>query len=167
MVYKKSESTLHTEQLAIKKENGKATFMKSNFVFTDQHNARLNRGIQPNKGRHTDNQCMILLIDTDQNQNTGWHGYDYMVNDYSKTATLYEDEIGSWNEKEKIDFAYAKYQLEISIPRNELSQDSNGISCDFEWTDNPKDLTSITSLFNDGDTAPNRRFMYRCIFKQH
>ena len=29
---------------------------------------------------HTDNNWMLLLIDADQNHDTGWYGYDYLVN---------------------------------------------------------------------------------------
>ena len=29
---------------------------------------------------HTGNNWMLLLIDADQNPNTGWFGYDYLIN---------------------------------------------------------------------------------------
>jgi len=36
---------------------------------------------------HTDPAWMLLLLDTDQNATTGWHGYDYRINGTVGTKT--------------------------------------------------------------------------------
>ncbi len=115
---------------------------------------------------HTDAMWMILLIDIDKNTNTGWNGYDFMVKDYSAKACLYKYENDQWYDQEKLDFAFTNNKLEISVPLFAMHLSTSEFSFDFKWADNPKDLSKLESLFNDGDTAPNRRFNYRCIYKQ-
>ena len=43
---------------------------------------------------------------------------------------------------------------------------ADSLSFDFKWADNPSGLTDIISLCTTGDTAPNRRFAYRFIWKK-
>jgi hypothetical protein len=40
------------------------------------------------------------------------------------------------------------------------------LSFDYHWADNPADLESPISLSMNGDSAPNRRFNYRAIWKK-
>lgn len=115
---------------------------------------------------HTDDDWMVLLIDADQNANTGWQGYDFMVKDYATKAQLHSYENGQWTKHGELDYAYNTNELELAISRSALNINGDTVSFDFKWTDHPKNLDDITSLFNHGDTAPNRRFNYRYIFQQ-
>jgi hypothetical protein len=56
--------------------------------------------------------------------------------------------------------------VEIAIPRSMRQLKGNALTFDFKWADNPADLNSVISLCTDGDTAPNRRFNYRFIWKK-
>ena len=41
-----------------------------------------------------------------------------------------------------------------------------GDTFDFKWADNPTTLDNVISLCTHGDTAPNRRFNFRYIWKK-
>lgn len=122
---------------------------------------------------HTGKNWMLLLIDADKNPSTGWFGYDYLVNQKiadDKTTSLmrYDANAGDnpWVEVASLPFRYAGKSLELAIPRERLGLTGNGLTFDFHWCDNPADLKDPISLCINGDSAPNRRFNYRCIWKQ-
>lgn len=120
---------------------------------------------------HTDNNWMMLLIDADNNHSTGWYGYDYIINKDIKgerTTTLlqYDSAKGEWSYVADIAMRYAGNRLELAIPRKLLNLAEDNFILDFKWTDNPTELKDPISLCTDGDTAPNRRFNYRLIWKK-
>ena len=111
---------------------------------------------------------MLLLIDADQNSETGWYGYDLLVNgrvlDNSTAVMRYSD--GMWVEQGNVPYAVNGCELELSIPAQWLGIKGNNTSFDFKWADNPQELETPISLCTHGDTAPNRRFNYRFIWKK-
>ena len=120
---------------------------------------------------HTGNNWMLLLIDADLNHATGWHGYDYLVNNKEpsgKTTTLLRyvaDSSGkAWVEHAQLEYAYRGKSLELAVRRALIGLESDQFSFDFHWCDNPADLKDPISLCLNGDSAPNRRFNYRCIW---
>ena len=120
---------------------------------------------------HTDDRWMQLFIDADQNHDTGWEGYEYMVNyqvrDARHTTLMrYDATVQAWQLVCELDYAYQGNQLELCIPRKALALLSDPSTFDFKWADNPSDLNSIISLCTTGDTAPNRRFNYRFIWSR-
>ncbi len=119
---------------------------------------------------HTGSNWMLLLIDADRNHDTGWYGYDYLINKKvidSKTTTLMrycpEMSAGPWVPQAEIKYSYTGKQLEVAVPRKLIGLKGDTFSFDFHWCDNPKDLKDPISLCINGDSAPNRRFNYRCI----
>ncbi|MFV0592154.1 MAG: hypothetical protein ACK5M7_12280 [Draconibacterium sp.] len=115
-----------------------------------------------------DNNWMLLLIDADQNPETGWYGYDFMINKNvkdDKTTTIMRYE-GEWKEVADLNYNASGNQLELSVPRELLNLTGNQLTFDFKWTDNPTDLNDPISLCTHGDTAPNRRFNYRLIWSK-
>ncbi len=122
---------------------------------------------------HTGTNWMLLLLDADQNPNTGWYGYDYVINQRivdEKTTTLQRYATnaagGSWIEVGRLKYRYAGKALEIAVPRKLLKLKGDAFTFDFHWCDNPAELKDPISLCVNGDSAPNRRFNYRCIWKQ-
>lgn len=120
---------------------------------------------------HQDRNWMLLLIDADQDAGTGWYGYDYMVNgkvtDEEQTILMeYDSESSSWSDGPSLPFRYEEKQMEVAIPREVIGMSGTSIGFDFKWCDNPAELKDPVSLFLHGDTAPNRRFNYRCIWKK-
>lgn len=116
---------------------------------------------------------MLLLIDADRNAKTGWHGYDYLVNGRvvdSRTTTLmrYSPTAGGgkWVRVARLAYRAAGNALEVAVPRKLLGLKGDSLSFDFHWADNPADLNDAISLCVNGDSAPNRRFNYRCIWRK-
>jgi hypothetical protein len=130
--------------------------------------AETDHALSPSSG----NNWMLLLIDADQNPDTGWYGYDFMinkkiVNNTTSTIMRYETNTngGSWKEVAQVNYHYNGNKLELSVPRNLLNLKGNAINFDFHWCDNPQNLKDLISLSTSGDSAPNRRFNYRYDWK--
>jgi hypothetical protein len=122
---------------------------------------------------HTGSNWMLLLIDADLDPTTGWYGYDYLINQRvvdGKTTTLQQyirrESNGGWTEVAHLNFRYSGKALELAVPRKLLGLKGDTFSFDFHWCDNPTDLKDPISLCTSGDSAPNRRFNYRCIWKK-
>jgi hypothetical protein len=122
---------------------------------------------------HTGKNWMLLLIDADHNPKTGWYGYDFLINRRvidAKTTTLmrYAPNTagGSWVEAARLSYRYAGNALELAVPRRLLGLKGDSLTFDFHWSDNPADLKDPISLCVNGDSAPNRRFNYRCLWKR-
>ncbi len=114
---------------------------------------------------------MLLLIDADNDTQTGWYGYDFLINKSiinNKITTLkkYDAKTGKWIDKARIPYKYDGNKLELAVPRNYLGLTKDSFTFDFHWVDNPADLKDPISLCTNGDSAPNRRFNYRCIWKK-
>jgi hypothetical protein len=52
------------------------------------------------------------------------------------------------------------------VPRRLLNLNGDTFSFDFHWADNPTNLVDPISLCISGDSAPDRRFNYRYIWKK-
>ncbi len=112
----------------------------------------------------TDTRWMMLFLNTDQDNRTGWSGYEYMVSE--KTLFRYNDRAHAWQEVAPVQLARSGNALELCIPRKQLGLKGNKITFDFKWADNPHNLDDIISLCTGGDTAPNRRFNYRYMWNK-
>lgn len=120
----------------------------------------------------SDPNWMLLLIDADQNPDTGWQGYDYLINGSvlnDRTTTLKRfvrnATGGAWEQVARLDLRVAGKALELAVPRKRLGLAGDTFTFDFHWCDNPVELKDAISLCTDGDSAPNRRFNYCCIWK--
>lgn len=115
-----------------------------------------------------DSNWMLLLIDADKNSNTGWYGYDFIVNRMvgAKQTSLSRYQDNAWIKVAEIPYKMFSNQLELSIPRRLMDLKTNAFTFDFKWTDNATTLSDPISLCTDGDTAPNRRFNYRFIWEK-
>ena len=146
---------IHDAKVAIT-TNGKVAF----YVKTDKE-------ITPFTANGNDN-WMLLLIDADKNNATGWYGYDYIINKKvvsSNITTLMKYDDGVWSEVAKIPYAVNGNEMELEIPLSLLSIKGKDITFDFKWADNPGELTDPIAFCLYGDSAPNRRFNYRFIWQ--
>lgn len=114
----------------------------------------------------SDPNWMLLLIDADTDISTGWNGYDFIVNrsvnqDGTTTLCRYDSASADWIPVADVPYAVAGRELELRLPRKLIGMDSDAVTFDFKWSDNPADLAAPVSLFTTGDAAPNRRFNYR------
>ena len=136
---------------------------KKNVYFYAQTSGRLSPS--------SDKNWMLLLIDADKNSHTGWYGYDYIVNYHvidQNTTCLMKYTSGRWQIIGELRYNCKGSQLEIRVPKSLLGfkAGSRRFTFDFKWTDNPLDLKNPISLCTHGDTAPNRRFNYRCAWEK-
>ncbi len=122
---------------------------------------------------HTDSNWMFLLIDADRDHATGWYGYDFLINrevlsDKETMLMRYDgsEGAGRWTRVARLDYRYSGKRLELAAPRKRLGLAGKGFTFDFHWADNPAELSTPISLCTRGDSAPNRRFNYRCIWSE-
>jgi hypothetical protein len=113
---------------------------------------------------------MLLFLDTDQNPQTGWLGYDFVVNRGNVRpghATLERNEGGAyrWGTPVDIVCASAGNQLELAIPRASLGLTKEPFTIDFKWADNLQQTGEWSDFTLNGDAAPNDRFNYRATFR--
>lgn len=118
---------------------------------------------------YTGSNWMLLFIDTDQNTDTGWYGYDILVNKNVKDAEnteVMKFVDGKWLGIASATYAVCGNEMELSIPAELLGVAGRSAGFDFKWADNPQELKDPISLCLHGDTAPNRRFNYRFIWNK-
>jgi hypothetical protein len=113
---------------------------------------------------NTDQNWMLLFVDMDKDKNTGWEGYDWMINKLpvsSSETSLQKYEGGSWDTATTISYQVSGNEIEIAIPFTHLGI-SQGTTPEFhfKWADNPQNLDDVSAFFIDGDAAPDRRFNY-------
>lgn len=126
--------------------------------------AETSAALSPSSGRH----WMLLFIDADRNPRTGWYGYDLLVNkkvlDDGHTTLMRYDSTAAepWQPVDELSYRYTGQQLEVAVPRHWLRLPAQGGSFDFHWSDNAASLRDPISMGTSGDSAPNRRFNYRC-----
>ncbi|MBK5196013.1 MAG: hypothetical protein JJE08_08315, partial [Proteiniphilum sp.] len=107
---------------------------------------------------------MWLFIDTDRNRETGWEGYDFLLNRTSPSATMItvESNNGGWNWEKCGDASYkvSGKQMEIKIPRSVLTLENKKLNFEFKWADNIQEAGEIMDFYLSGDVAPAGRFNY-------
>jgi hypothetical protein len=133
----------------------KATYDQKNIYFFIQ----TMKNITP----RTDTNWMLLYIDADQNGDTGWMGYDFLIN---QEVSDRETTINAWRKGAWVSVAKAAYRvngngMELSISRKTLGQTGRTPAFDFHWADNIQRLDDISEFGVNGDSAPNRRWNYR------
>jgi hypothetical protein len=116
----------------------------------------------------SDPNWMVLFIDADNNPQTGWLGYDFIVRRYdaqTNQATLERNEGGSyrWGSPVEVSFRFAGNELELALPRTALGIASGQRAFDFKWADNLQQTGDWSDFTINGDAAPNDRYNYRAL----
>ena len=105
---------------------------------------------------------MNLFIDADCNSQTGWYGYDYVINRSQDGNTVsVEKFVGNAWEFETVGTATYNLRgnvLQIKVSRSLLNL---GDTFDFKWADNSVVDGDIMQFLDQGDAAPNDRYNYR------
>ncbi len=107
---------------------------------------------------------MLLFIDIDGRRETGWEGYDFLVNRSvaaGQTVSVERYDAGRWVMAGSADFRLRGKQLELAVPRRLLGLRAGPVQLDFHWADNIRDVGDATEFYLHGDSAPNGRFNYR------
>ena len=114
----------------------------------------------------TDKNWMLLLVDTDGNSKTGWHGYDFLINrrrtPQGLRCTIEKNSGGNWAWHPVGEAAVHKAgrDLVLAVPRALLgvSASRGPLTLDFKWVDNMPSVPNIMDFYTQGDAAPNGRF---------
>lgn len=105
---------------------------------------------------------MRLFIDLDRNKETGWEGYDYVVNRVNpgKKAVMEKSKKGwDWTKVGDIEYAVIENGMELKIPYTFLG--INGLpDMEFKWSDNMQEDGNIIDFLIHGDVAPLGRFNF-------
>lgn len=108
---------------------------------------------------------MLLFLDTDANAQTGWLGYDLVVNRITPGSV--ERNLGgtfAWQQCGRAGLRVSGNQLELSLPWSVLGLKSAPAQFDFKWADNCIIAGDWTDFTLNGDAAPSDRFNYRARF---
>ncbi len=130
--------------------------------------ARTREAISP----PSDPNWMMLFLNADQQHETGWEGYDFVINRGAPEGdrVIVERNAGGWRWEP---VGEARYRVEgnqtmLAIPRARVGLIADLPRFDFHWADNaplpsqPDQLAGdVDGFFTDGDHAPPRRFDYR------
>jgi len=112
----------------------------------------------------TDPNWMLLFIDMDQNKETGWEGYDVVINirviDPKNSVMSWLNKDGSTGKIVSVPFQVSNNKLMIKVNRPDLSK-TQKLAFDFHWADNIGKIGDITEFLLNGDNAPERRANYR------
>lgn len=112
-----------------------------------------------------DKHWMMLLIDVDRDQSTGWNGYDFIVNRVApgENGAVIERNVGNrweWEQVGNVAFATKENKLELAIGKSMLSITGDDIDIEFKWNDNMQESGNIMDFYVNGDTAPGGRFNF-------
>ena len=106
---------------------------------------------------------MNLYIDADCNGETGWYGYDFILNRSQKDGKVSVEKFNGTDTWDLTAVGEAEYDLrgnvlQIKVARSVMNL---GETFDFKWADNSVVDGDVMQFLDQGDAAPNSRFNYR------
>ena len=113
----------------------------------------------------TDAAWMRLFIDADRNKQTGWQGYDFVVN-YTKPqggkAFVQKSHQNKWiwHNCGEASMSVNGNKMMLRIPRKVLGMEGSKLDFEFKWSDNMQDEGNLMDFYVNGDVAPGGRFNY-------
>ncbi|SEJ31605.1 hypothetical protein SAMN05216327_108230 [Dyadobacter sp. SG02] len=105
---------------------------------------------------------MRLFIDTDRDKNTGWEGYDVVINRINpgqKAVLEKTDAAWNWQRAGEVEYSVSKNRLEIKVPKAMLNITGEP-DFEFKWSDNMQHEGDVMDFWLNGDTAPMGRGNY-------
>ncbi|WP_221394344.1 hypothetical protein [Dyadobacter sp. NIV53] len=105
---------------------------------------------------------MRLFINIDCNKNTGWEGYDFVVNRINpdKKAILEKsEEAWNWQKVGELEYSVKGNGLEVKVPKT-LLEVNGKLDFEFKWSDNMQQDGDVMDFLVNGDVAPAGRFNY-------
>ena len=106
---------------------------------------------------------MNLFIDADCNGETGWYGYDFILNRSQSGDKVSVERFVGNDTWELEGIGEAEYDLRGNVLQIKVARSlmSLGETFDFKWADNSVADGNVMQFLDLGDTAPNDRFNYR------
>jgi hypothetical protein len=122
--------------------------------------AETNEALTP----YSDPNWMLLFIDCDQSRETGWEGYDRVINirvlNRQNTVMAELNKDGSAGKIMPVSYKATGNKLMIQVKRSDLTRDGK-LAFEFHWADNIPKIGDISGFFVNGDNAPERRANFR------
>ena len=117
-------------------------------------------------GPCTNPDWMVLFLNTDRKQETGWSGYDLAINrrvkDGSTTVVEHTAKGWNWQPKGAAKFKVEGNELMLAVPREMLGLvGGDEIDIEFKWADNFQLEDNMDAFTMNGDSAPFGRFNCR------
>ena len=114
----------------------------------------------------TDPSWMRLFVNADHRTDTGWEGYDFVVNRVPPEdgKAVVEHCLGGWNWERvgTVPMRVEDNRLHVAIARTLLGMGPESrVDLCFKWADNNCGGGDVMDFTVSGDTAPPGRFMYR------
>lgn len=109
---------------------------------------------------------MNLYIDADQSKDTGWEGYDFVLNRSREGGKMSVERFKDGNNLESTgsaEYYISGDALTVKLPKSAISTNQEYISFDFKWTDNSGISGEVMEFMDIGDAAPNSRFNFRFV----
>ncbi len=111
---------------------------------------------------------MQLFLDVDGSTETGWYGYDYIVNynaneDFTTSVAKYTGKNGAYGFTDcgTVSYRVKGNQMMIAVPMEMIGVTYyNQVCMQFKWADSDTLLDSMSDLYIDGDMAPLGRLNY-------
>ncbi|HNY85704.1 MAG TPA: hypothetical protein PKN23_04335 [Candidatus Hydrogenedentes bacterium] len=112
-----------------------------------------------------DGAWMRLFLNLDRRADTGWEGYDILVNRARDGAEATVERCAggwSWTPAGTARWSVDGDRLTLAVPREALGlQPGDRLDFGFKWADNTQADGDILEFTLHGDAAPPGRFMYR------
>lgn len=115
-----------------------------------------------------DTSWMQIFINTDMNAETGFYGFDYIINNTvkdNKTSTLAKATSNgkeyAFEDTADIDYRIKGTQMMIRVALEDLGiKDYSQIKFAFKWVDSNTKITTMEQMYSEGDCAPLGRLSY-------
>ncbi len=112
-----------------------------------------------------DSAWMRLFIDIDRSKQTGWQGYDFIVNykqPAGKRAFVQKSHQNKWiwHDCGAADMSVSGNRMMLRIPRELLGMKDAALDFEFKWSDNMQEEGNLMDFYVNGDVAPGGRFNY-------
>lgn len=111
----------------------------------------------------TDPNWMRLFIDIDRDKNSGWEGYDFVINRLSPgKSAIVEKSTSGWNWKKSglAEYSVKDNAMELRVKRSVFGNSAKELNFEFKWSDNMQEDGNIMDFYINGDAAPGGRFNF-------
>ncbi len=116
----------------------------------------------------TNSSWMQLYVDVDANAETGWYGYDFIINHKAKdafttTVAKYNGTDGAYGFETvgEVSYRVSGNQMMIAVPLEMLGiENYRAIEIQFKWADSTTTYDEMEDFYIDGDVAPLGRLNY-------
>jgi hypothetical protein len=110
-----------------------------------------------------DPNWMWLFVDIDRDKNTGWEGYDFVINRQSpgKWAIVEKSTAGwNWQKAGTAEYSVNGSRMELRVKRSLFGSSARHLDFEFKWSDNMQEPGNIMDFYVNGDVAPGGRFNF-------